>query len=55
MINRLLVIAMLGVLLNGCFMAPMALLGPITSGYSTASLTVRCFYVSELFGEKKFG
>ena len=29
---------MLGVLLNGCFMAPMALLGPITSGYSTASL-----------------
>ena len=38
MINRLLVIAILGVLLNGCFMAPMALIGPVTSGYSTASL-----------------
>ena len=38
MINRLLVIAMLGVLLNGCFMAPLALMGPVTSGYSTASL-----------------
>ena len=29
---------MLGVLLNGCFMAPLALMGPVTSGYSTASL-----------------
>ena len=29
---------MLGVLLNGCFMAPLAFIGPITSGYSTASL-----------------
>ena len=38
MIKRLLFIATLGVALSGCFMAPLALIGPITSGYSTASL-----------------
>ena len=38
MIKRLLVIAVLGVCLSGCFMAPLALIGPVTSGFSTASL-----------------
>ena len=38
MIKRLLVIATLGVMLSGCFVAPMALIGPATSGFSTASL-----------------
>ena len=38
MIKRLLVIATLSVTLSGCFMAPLALLGPATSGFSTASL-----------------
>ena len=38
MIKRLLVIAALGVSLSGCFMAPLALIGPVTSGFSTASL-----------------
>ena len=38
MVRRLLLIATLGVLLSGCFMAPLALLGPVTSGFSTASL-----------------
>ncbi len=38
MIRRLLAIASLGVLLSGCFMAPMALIGPATSGFSTASI-----------------
>ena len=38
MIKRLLVIAVLGVSLSGCFMAPLALIGPATSGFSTASL-----------------
>ena len=38
MIKRLLVIAVLGVTLSGCFMAPLALIGPVTSGFSTASL-----------------
>ena len=29
---------MLGVMLSGCFMAPLALIGPATSGFSTASI-----------------
>ena len=38
MIKRLLLIAALGVSVSGCFMAPMALIGPATSGFSTASI-----------------
>ena len=38
MIRRLLLIATLGVMMSGCFMAPLALIGPVTSGFSTASL-----------------
>ena len=38
MIKRLLLVVTLGVMLSGCFMAPLALIGPATSGYSTASL-----------------
>ena len=38
MIKRLLLIATLAVTLSGCFMAPLALIGPVTSGFSTASL-----------------
>ena len=38
MIRRLLLIIALGVSLSGCFMAPMALIGPAASGFSTASL-----------------
>ena len=38
MIKRLFVIAVLGVTVSGCFMGPLALIGPVTSGFSTASL-----------------
>ena len=38
MIKKLLLICVLGVAMSGCFMAPLALIGPVTSGYSTASL-----------------
>ena len=38
MIKRLLAIAVLGVTLSGCFMAPLAFIGPVSSGFSTASL-----------------
>ena len=38
MVKRLLILTTLGVLLSGCYMAPLALLGPISSGFSTASL-----------------
>ena len=38
MFKRLLLIVTLGVTLSGCFMAPMALIGPATSGFTTASI-----------------
>ena len=38
MIKRLLLIAALGIAVSGCFMAPLALIGPATSGFSTASI-----------------
>ena len=38
MIRRLFVIAALSAVLSGCFMVPIALIGPATSGYSTVSL-----------------
>ncbi len=38
MIKRLFLIVALGVTVSGCFMAPLALVGPATSGFSTASL-----------------
>ena len=38
MIRRLFLITVMGVTLSGCFMAPMALIGPVTSGFSTASI-----------------
>ena len=38
MIKKLLLITTLSVVLTGCYMAPMALLGPATSGFSTASI-----------------
>ena len=34
----MLLIATLGVTLSGCFMVPMALIGPASSGFTTASL-----------------
>ena len=38
MISRLLALATLGVLLSGCYMVPMAFVGPAVSGFSTASI-----------------
>ena len=38
MIKRLLLIVVLCVSVSGCFMAPLALVGPAASGFSTASL-----------------
>ena len=38
MIRRLLLIGTLGLMLSGCFMVPMAFIGPAASGFSTASL-----------------
>ena len=38
MIKRLFLIVALGVTVSGCFMAPLALIGPASSGFSTASI-----------------
>ena len=38
MIKKLLLIGALGVTVSGCFMAPLAFIGPVTSGFSTASI-----------------
>ena len=38
MIRRLCLIVALGVTVSGCFMAPLAFIGPATSGFSTASI-----------------
>ena len=38
MFKRLFLLTMLGTMLSGCFVAPMALIGPATSGFTTASI-----------------
>ena len=38
MIGRLLVLITVGLMLSGCVVAPMALIGPATSGFTTASI-----------------
>jgi len=38
MIKRLLLIMAMGIALSGCFMAPLALIGPAASGFTTASI-----------------
>ena len=38
MIRRLLILTTLGVMLSGCFLVPMALVGPAVSGFSSASI-----------------
>ena len=38
MTKKLLILTALGALLSGCFMAPLAFIGPATSGFTTASI-----------------
>jgi len=38
MLKRLLVITAMTVLLSGCYMVPMAFIGPATSGFTTTSI-----------------
>ena len=38
MIKRIILMVTMGVTLSGCFVAPLALIGPATSGFSTASI-----------------
>ena len=38
MLRKLVLLVVLGVTLSGCFISPLAFVGPATSGFSTASL-----------------
>ena len=38
MMKRLLLLTTLGVMLSGCYMVPMALVGPAVSGFSSGSI-----------------
>ena len=53
MIKRLLVLTTLGLLLSGCFMVPMAFVGPAVSGFSTASITQSVFTTGASYIVKK--
>ena len=53
MIRRLFLLTALSVLLSGCFMAPLALIGPATSGFSTASLIQSGFSTGANYMVKK--
>ena len=53
MIRRLLLLATLGVMLSGCFMLPMAFVGPAVSGFSTASIAQSVVTTGASFVVKK--
>ena len=38
MVKRILLISVMGLLLSGCFMVPLAFIGPATSGYTASSV-----------------
>ena len=52
-IHRLFIIVALGTILSGCFMAPIAFLGPATSGFSTASIVQSSITTSANFMVKR--
>ena len=53
MIKRLLLLITLGVMLSGCFMVPMAFVGPAVSGFSTASIAQSAITTTAGFMVKK--
>ena len=53
MIKRLFLLTTLGVLLSGCFMVPMAFVGPAVSGFSTASIAQSAVTTGASFMVKK--
>ena len=53
MIKTLLVLTTLGVMVSGCFMVPMAFIGPAASGFSTASLAQSAVTTSASYMVKK--
>ena len=42
MFKRLFLLTMLGIMLSGCFVAPIAFIGPAASGFTTTSIIQSC-------------
>ena len=38
MVKRIVTLLAMSIMLSGCFMAPLAFIGPVTSGFTTASI-----------------
>ena len=53
MFKRLAMLIALGAILSGCFMVPMALVGPATSGFTSASLIQSGFTTGASYLVKK--
>ena len=53
MIKKIIFIITLSVMLSGCFMAPMALIGPASSGFTSASLVQSGFTTTASYMVKK--
>ena len=53
MIRRLFLLTALSALLSGCYMVPLALLGPATSGFTTASIIQSGFSTGANYMVKK--
>tara|TARA_Y100000590_G_C15325626_1_gene865667 strand:+ start:302 stop:580 length:279 start_codon:yes stop_codon:yes gene_type:complete len=53
MIRKLLILVILGITVQGCVVAPIALLGPAASGFSTASLVQTGITTSFNYNVKK--
>ena len=53
MLKRVIVLTIAGFLLSGCYMIPMAFIGPATSGYTTASIVQSAVTTSASYMVKK--
>lgn len=53
MLRRLLTLATLGVLLSGCYMLPMAMIGPAVSGFSSTSIVQATISTTVSYSVKK--
>ena len=53
MMKRLLLLTTLGIMLSGCFMVPIAFVGPAVSGFSTASIAQSAVTTGASFVVKK--
>ena len=53
MLKRVLIVSVMTVMLSGCYMLPMAFIGPATSGFTTASIIQSTVTTSASYMVKK--